>query len=81
MNTLTAILSISLLIFIMYRLSYSQEAFWGGYMGVPYAGQKIVRYGRTGVDAATDAPKMLIDLCAHPINPAFCSNCTEYRCC
>ena len=57
------------------------ENFWGGYFPVPYSGQPLTYYGRSGLDAATDDPKMLINVNACNINPTPCPNCNSYRCC
>jgi len=63
------ILIILLILLIVYFYYSKNEAFWGGYMQVPYAGQKLKMYGRTGYDAATDNPHLIINPCAYSINP------------
>lgn len=69
MNTIVIVFVI--LGMLVLWLSMSKESFWGGYFPVPYAGQPIKYYGRTGLDAATDDPKMLINVNACSINPTF----------
>lgn len=56
------------------------EKFWGGWFPVPYLGQKVQRYDRTGIDAATDNPRMFVNWESCPINP-YCKGCRGYRCC
>ncbi len=63
------------------RCNCHAESFWGGYFPVPYMGQPLTRYGRSGFIAATDAPKMLVDPDACPVSPHYCERCRGYRCC
>ena len=56
------------------------EKFWGGWMPVNYLDQPVPLFGRLGIDAF-DAPKLLINQEAQPINPCYCPNCQGYRCC
>lgn len=48
-----------------------KEQFWGGVINVPYAGQPVVRYDRTGINATTDRPTMLVNINSPPINQCF----------
>lgn len=57
---------------IFYVLTRPAEHFWGGYFPVPYAGQCIQEYGRTGLDAATDqGPVLIINTDDYNINPNY----------
>lgn len=80
MNEILIILVFLIIIYVIYTLG-KQETFWGGYFPVPFAGQSLRHYGRSGVDAATDvAPRLFVDINACNINP-YCSKCRGYRCC
>ncbi len=77
---LLIIIVIAIVIYIFYTLR-QEESFWGSYFPVPYMGQPLTKYGRSGFDAATDAPKMLVDPDACPVSPHYCERCRGYRCC
>ena len=77
---LFAIPLLIVLLYAFYKLCYNTEQFWGGYFPVPYMGQHITNYSRSGYDAATDDPKMIINIDDYPINP-YCQRCKGYRCC
>ena len=84
MKNLDFLITIFILLMVSiigYKCYFQREQFWGGWMPVPFAGQAITRYGRTGFDAATDNPHMIIDTCACPVNPRYCKECRGYRCC
>jgi hypothetical protein len=66
-DNILLIILVILSIYIIYLL-YSKEPFWGGVMPVPYLGQPLKKYGRTGIDATTDKPRMFINDNAYPIN-------------
>ena len=74
------IIGICIIAYAVYAFQ-SKEGFWGGYFPVVYAGQPLVQYGRTGIDAATEKPKFLMNANACPVNPHYCENCKGYRCC
>lgn len=56
-----------LAICLLYLYS-TRETFWGGYIRVPYMGQEVPVFGRTGVDAATDNPRFFTNCDDFPIN-------------
>lgn len=85
-NLLLIFAVIAIVIYVLYTLSpkgcCQDESFWGGYFPVPYAGQPLTFYDRSGLDAATDAaPRMLINPNACNVNPYYCERCKGYRCC
>jgi hypothetical protein len=79
-NLLILILIVAILALVLCLRGGNDESFWGGYFPVPYNGQPIQLFGRYGFDAATDAPKWVIDPLTWPINPPFCPTCNSYRC-
>ncbi len=85
---LLTIAVIAVVVYVLYVLlgrskgyGCNAESFWGGYFPVPYLAQPLTRYGRSGFDAATDAPGMLVDPEACPVSPYYCERCRGYRCC
>ena len=83
-NLLLVIAITILVIYIIYTLRSGccGESFWGGYFPVPYNNQPLTYYGRSGVNAATDAaPTMLINTGACNVSPYYCERCSGYRCC
>ena len=81
-NGIVLIVIVAIVICILYFKCQDQESFWGGYFPVPYVNQPLTFYGRSGIDAATDAaPKMLVNPNACNINPYYCKHCKGYRCC
>ena len=68
-SNLLLFITIILLIYIIKSFCFYGENFWGGVMQIPYIGQPLKTYRRTGIDATTDAPKMLINYNSCPINP------------
>ncbi len=76
----TFIIAVIIILLITILIS-KVEGFWGSTMPVPYMGQPLTQYGRSGIDAATDAPKMFIDPNACPVSPYYCQRCRGYRCC
>ena len=77
---------IAVIMYVFYTLRPTgccgEESFWGGYFPVPYMGQPLTFYGRSGLDAATDAaPRMLVNADACNVSPYYCERCKGYRCC
>lgn len=67
-----------LVVVIIY--GFKDERFWGGYFPTPYMNQPVQSFARTGFDAATDAPHLIVNYDSCPINP-YCAKCKRYRCC
>jgi len=77
------VIIVIILVLVAFTLCYKNENFWGGYMRVPYVGQRLVAFNRSGLDAATDNPRMIVNVNSCAINP-YCVNkkqCSGYRCC